>query len=214
MNRQQGRYAISNFIEGQFEPGSKGRVLHNLLGIRLKREMDRVEGEELVRTFRKLIGLYDMNHRFSAEDLCSMHGEWLGNIYDWAGKYRQVNLAKGNFTFAASHAIPVLMAKFEKHCLDVYTPCRMTVRGDVVYALAVVHVELLLIHPFREGNGRLARMLSSLIALQAELPPLDFKLLKGRKKDDYFIAVRSGLDRNYEAMAKIFDEVIECSLGL
>jgi cell filamentation protein len=214
MNRQQGRYAISNFIEGQFEPGSKGRVLHNLLGIRLKREMDRVEGEELVRTFRKLIGLYDMNHRFSAEDLCSMHGEWLGNIYDWAGKYRQVNLAKGNFTFAASHAIPVLMAKFEKHCLDVYTPCRMTVRGDVVYALAVVHVELLLIHPFREGNGRLARMLSSLMALQAELPPLDFKLLKGRKKDDYFIAVRSGLDRNYEAMAKIFDEVIECSLGL
>lgn len=214
MKRQQGRYAISDLFEGQFEPGSKGRVLHNLRGVRLKREMDRVEGEELVRTFRKLIGLYDINHRFSADDLCSMHGEWLGNIYEWAGKYRQLNLAKGNFTFAASHAIPALMTEFEKQCLAVYTPCRMTVRRDVVYALAVVHVELLLIHPFREGNGRLARMLASLMALQAELPPLDFKLLKGRKKEEYFIAVRSGLGRNYDAMAKIFDEVIEWSLRL
>jgi cell filamentation protein len=52
------------------------------------------------------------------------------------------------------------------------------------------------------------------MALQAELPPLDFKLLKGRKKEEYFIAVRSGLGWNYDAMAKIFDEVIEWSLRL
>jgi len=37
---------------------------------------------------------------------------------------------------------------------------------------------------------------------------------KGRKKEEYFIAVRSGLGRNYDAMAKIFDEVIEWSLRL
>jgi cell filamentation protein len=84
----------------------------------------------------------------------------------------------------------------------------MAAKSDVIHALAIVHVELLLIHPFREGNGRLARMLASLMALQAKLPLLDFKLLKGRKKEDYFTAVRSGLDRNYGPMEKIFDEVI------
>ncbi len=58
----------------------------------------------------------------------------------------------------------------------------------------------------------MARMLASLMALQAELPPLDFSLVKGRKKQEYFIAVQCGLDRNYEPMEKIFDEVIERTL--
>ena len=208
------RYEVSELIEGQLEPGSQGRVLHNLIGIKSKREMNALEGNKLVRTFRKLIGIHDKNHRFKAADLCVMHREWLGGIYEWAGKYRQVNLAKGDFTFAAAHVIPGLMAEFEHQCLAVYTPCRKAVRNEITHALASVHVELLLIHPFREGNGRLARMLASLMALQAELPLLDFGRVKGRKKQEYFIAVQSGLDRNYGPMEKIFDEVIEWTLRL
>ena len=209
VKNRQDRYAVSESIEGQFEPGSRRRVVRNLLGIQSKREMDRVEGEELVRTFRDLIGLYDRDHRFNADDLRMMHREWLGNIYEWAGLYRQVNLAKGAFTFAAAYLVPGLMTEFEHHCLAVHTPCRMTGRREVIRALSVVHVELLLIHPFREGNGRLARMLALLMALQAELPLLDFSLVKGRKKEEYFSAVRAGLDRNYGPMEKIFGEVIE-----
>ena len=90
----------------------------------------------------------------------------------------------------------------------------MASRNELIHALAAIHVELLLIHPFREGNGRLARMLASLMALQAELPPLDFGMVKGRKKQEYFIAVQAGLDRNYGPMEKIFDEVIERTLRL
>ena len=95
-----------------------------------------------------------------------------GNIYEWAGKYRQVNLAKGDFNFATTYLIPDLMTEFEHRCLAVYTPCQMAAKSDVIHALAIVYVELLLIHPFREGNGRLARMLASLMALQAKLPLL------------------------------------------
>ncbi len=210
--KRSGRYDVSGLIEGQFESGSQGRVLRNLIGIKSKREMDTVESNELIRTFRKLLGVYDKNHRFTTADLCTMHREWLGGIYEWAGTYRQVNLAKGNFTFAAARMIPGLMVEFEHQYLTVYTPCRMAARNEIIHTLAAVHVELLLIHPFREGNGRLARMLASLMALQAELPPLDFAMVKGRKKQEYFIAVQSGLDWNYGPMEKIFDEVIERTL--
>lgn len=73
-----------------------------------------------------------------------------------------------------------------------------------------VHVEIILIHPFREGNGRLSRALSTLMALQAGLPPLDFSPIeKGKKKQDYFRAIRSGWDKNYEPMKDIFREIIE-----
>lgn len=212
--KRSGRYDVSELIEGQFEPGSQERVLRNLIGIQRKREMDVTESKELVRAFRKLIGVYDNQHQFTAADLCAMHREWFGSIYEWAGKYRQVNLTKGDFTFAAAHVIPGLMAEFEHQYLTAYTPCRKIARNEMIHALAAVHVELLLIHPFREGNGRLARMLATLMALQAELPPLDFGMVKGRKKQEYFIAVQSGLDRNYGPMEKIFDEVIERTLRL
>jgi cell filamentation protein len=40
--------------------------------------------------------------------------------------------------------------------------------------LAVTHVELILIHPFREGNGRLARLLADVMAVQADRGLLDY----------------------------------------
>lgn len=78
--------------------------------------------------------------------------------------------------------------------------------------MAIVHTELILIHPFREGNGRLARLLATLMALQAGLPPLDFSDFEQERQEEYFIAVRYGLDRNYKPMGKVFADVITQSL--
>jgi len=50
------------------------------------------------------------------------------------------------------------------------------------------------------------------MALQANLPPLDFTDIKGRKKREYFVAVQAGMDRNYEPMEKIFRDVIDRTL--
>ena len=54
----------------------------------------------------------------------------------------------------------------------------------------MVHVELVLIHPFREGNGRLARLLAMLMGLQAGLPMLVFDEMEGVLREKYFAAVR------------------------
>ena len=51
---------------------------------------------------------------------------------------------------------------------------RPTSIDELLYALSSVHVELILIHPFREGNGRIARLLCNVIAFQAEIGPLDY----------------------------------------
>jgi len=101
------------------------------------------------------------------------------------------------------------MADFEAGPLANHTPCRYSSLDDVVNALAMTHVELLLIHPFRDGNGRTARVLSVLMALQANLPIFDFRVIKGKKRNEYLAAVREGLNSNYEPTKRIFDEVIE-----
>jgi cell filamentation protein len=206
--RKIGRYNTSGLIEAQFEPGSRKRVLRNRLGVKSKREMDRVEAREQLRALHDLIRIYGKSHRFTAADICRIHYVWLGNIYPWAGKYRQVNLSKDDFIFAAANQIPRLMQELEKGALRQFTPCRFDSIEEIGRALAVVHTELILIHPFRDGNGRVARLFATLMALQAGLPSLDFSKLKGAKRREYYAAVRSGLDRDYEAMEDIFSDVI------
>ena len=153
------RYDTSSLPEAQFEPGSRGRVLKNKLAIKSKKAMDEAESVALKAAIDKLIGIYDKDHRFTAEDIREMHKIWLDNIYEWAGEYRQVNVSKGDFHFAAAKHVPLLMSELQKGILHKHTPCNFRSMERVIQALAEVHVELVLIHPFREGNGRIARML-------------------------------------------------------
>lgn len=206
------RYDTSHLIEDQPEPGSRGRVLKNKLGVTSKREMDSHEKAEQIRTIEELTNIFGVDHRFTASGICKMHKLWLGGIYEWAGKYRQVTMSKSGFPFAFPAQISRLMAELEKGPLHKYTPCRFKTLEDVIKALAIVHTELVLIHPFREGNGRVARMLATLMALQSELPPLDFRNMIGKGKQDYIKAVQVGMERNYQPMEKVFAAVIRKTL--
>ena len=212
--KKDGRYDVTDLPETQFEPGSDEQVLKNRLGIVSKQAMDEAEARALERAMDQLVRMYDENHRFTATDICELHRIWLGEIYEWAGKYRQVNVSKDDFPFAAAVRVPAFMVEFEQGALGHYTPCNFKDRAEVVLALAEAHTELVLIHPFREGNGRVARILSTLMALQAGLPLLDFSLIAEEKKKGYFAAVQAGLDKNYKQMEKIFLEVIERSLAI
>ena len=203
------RYDTSNLPEDQYEPSSNGTVLKNLLGITSKAELEHIEEVRFERLIEEAMGRFDSDHRFTADDLLWFHKFWLGEVFIWAGTYRAVNIGKGGFLFAAAAHVPELMLQFESQQLARLTPCRFTSIQEVAAALAEVHVELVLIHPFREGNGRIARLLSVLMALQAGLPPLDFSEIQGEKRERYFSAVQAGMDRDYQPMAKIFERVID-----
>ncbi len=208
-----GRYDVSGLVEAQYEPGSKDTIFRNLLGIIDPDEMDRVEARALAKATDLLIREYDQEHQFCVADICHFHKTWLGEIYEWAGKYRNVNITKNDFTFAMAAQIPKLMEQFEQNQLFRYTPCMFKNREEVVKALAEAHTELLLIHPFRDGNGRVARLLSTLMALQAGMPIFDFSLISKYKQQEYITAVQTGLDRNYQPMETLFSEIIEKSIS-
>jgi len=106
------------------------------------------------------------------------------------------------------------MAEFETGPLRKFTPCQFPSQDEVVRAIAVVHTELMLIHPFRDGNGRVGRLLAILMALQAGLPPLNFGGIAGRKRREYFAAIRAGMDRDYNPMERVFSAVIRRTLQI
>lgn len=139
------RYDVKG-VEAEFEPGSRGRVLRNLQAICSSREMARRESETLVLATQQLIDNTELDQTFTSADICHMHALWLGTIYPWAGQYRQVNVGKDGFMFAAAGEVPRLMREFERGPLREFTPCRMTGMEAQARALAVVHAELVLIH--------------------------------------------------------------------
>ena len=205
------RYDVSRLNEAQFEPGSRGRVLKNLLGVYHVRGMNMIEAEKLAEATDWAIRHYSAEQQFTASDIRLLHRQWLGQVYPWAGEYRQVNIGKGGFVFSMAAQVPRLMDEFERDFLRAYTPCSANDRERIIDALAIVHAELVLIHPFRDGNGRLARLFSSLMALQAGLHLLDFSGVAGRARREYFSAVQASMGRDYEPMREVFRSVVRRS---
>ena len=85
--------------EGATQPGSRGRVLANLLGIKSKRAMDLAEYMALLAAQEQVATTLTAETRFTAELLRAMHRDWLGGLYAWAGRYRTIELQKGSFAW-------------------------------------------------------------------------------------------------------------------
>jgi len=161
--------------------------------------MQEAETELLEALYAYVFDTIDADQPLTVALLKEWHRKWLGNLYSWAGQERSVNLAKGEFQFAAAHLIPALLSQLERNQLARLTPCSGMDHETVAAAIAEVHVELILIHPFREGNGRIARLLADVMSAQAGLGPLDYTVWE-QNKEEYFAAIQAGLDRNYEPM--------------
>lgn len=192
------RYQVSG-RQGEFQTGSDDQVLANKLGITSIDDMNELELGLLTQLYEDVLVNHLPERQLTVADLKTWHRRWLGPVYEWAGQERTVNMSKGNFMFAAAPQIPRLLAEFEKNCLMKWTPCHDMTTDALAQAMAVTHVELILIHPFREGNGRLARLLVDVMAVQSGREPLDYSAWEAHRTD-YFEAIHQGLAGNYAPM--------------
>lgn len=187
--------------EGEFEPGSNGLVLRNLVGITSADDMDELELRLLGELYDEVLLQNLPDRALTVADLKRWHQLWLGNVYAWAGQERSVNLGKGGFQFATASLLPGLLTDFERQYLKPWTPCGHLAPDELVNAIAVTHVELIVIHPFREGNGRLSRLLADVMAVQAGHEPLDYTSW-GRNKTAYVGAIHAGFSGDYGPMSQ------------
>lgn len=203
------RYDIAG-SQGELQPGSEHGVLQNKLSISLVEDMDEAELVLLQKLYVSVLQEHLPPGRISALHLKRWHRRWLGNVYEWAGQYRTVNMSKDGFPFAPARQLPRLMQLFDSDYLSRYTPCKHMSRPQLAEAIAVTHVEFILMHPFREGNGRISRLLADVMAVQAGREPLDYSSWE-KNKAAYVAAIQKGMDCNYEAMTHWVSLALETS---
>src|SRR5690554_6082815 len=103
------RYDISG-SEGEYQPDSDNKVLRNFPGITDPVEMSIAETELLEDLYLKVFDNFPLELTF--QTLCQWHRSWLGNVYDWAGQPRTVDMSKPDIWFASSVQIPELAETF------------------------------------------------------------------------------------------------------
>ncbi|MDN5844444.1 MAG: Fic family protein [Alcaligenaceae bacterium] len=192
------RYDI-NGLQNTPQPGSDEDVLANKLDIVHRADIDEAELVLLKKLYFSILNDHLPMGAITVPILKGWHRQWLGNLYTWAGFERSVNMSKDGFPFAAADRIPALMSDFECLYLHRYTSCTGYGRDALIEAIAVTHVEFILIHPFREGNGRIARLLADVMAAQAGCGPLDYSQWEAQRPR-YIQAIQAGLSEDYSKM--------------
>jgi cell filamentation protein len=144
-------------------PGTN--VLCNRAGITNAKELDIYEGEfSTLRTLeiqeKPIVGQFDLAH------LQRIHLALFQDVYDWAGKLRTVDISRGNSRFAnvrfiesAAHEMFNKLAR--EHWLKRLDLDQLSAR------LAHYLSEINVLHPFREGNGRVQRIFISQLSYAA-----------------------------------------------
>ena len=98
------------------------------------------------------------------------------------------------------------MAAFDKDILS-NLPNSYLDRGDLIQDIAKVHGELLFIHPFREGNGRTARVLANLMCRKAGYGSLLFDKVGEKELENYVQAVQKSSEKNYDKMTEFIQSI-------
>ena len=160
-------------------------ALENKLGLTssadLAREEERISKKRALELYDT--GLLDRLEPGTFDTLAAIHRTLFGDIYDFAGQLREVNIAKGSFRFAPVMYLKASLAHIEQMPQDTFEQ------------IVEKYVEINIAHPFREGNGRSARIWLDHL-LKAKLGMVvDWSLVD---KEDYLLAMERSPVRDTE----------------
>ena len=137
-------------------------VLRNKLDIRDEKTLDLIEAEQ---SRQNMMLLYERGFRdFSPEGLCEIHRVLFGDLYDWAGKYRIINIEKREKLLAGKSIWYSNDEDIPRDLFRVFEMLREEAwqtmsREDYVRTLCRLFPAIWQVHPFREGNTRTVVMM-------------------------------------------------------
>lgn len=173
-------------------------ALENKLGIKssaeLAREEERISKKKAVELFEN--GMLEKLEAGKFQTLCEIHKYLFDDIYDFAGKIRTVNLSKGNFRFAPLMYLEIAIKNVDKMPQNTF--------DEIVEK----YVEMNIVHPFREGNGRSMRIWLDMMLKKQIGQVVDWSKIE---KEDYLMAMERSpikdIEIKYILKAALTDQI-------
>lgn len=151
-------------------------ALENKFGIKnsaeLARKEERISKKRAVELFEN--GMLENLEAGKFQTLCEIHKYLFDDIYDFAGKIRTVNISKGNFRFAPLMYLETAIKNVDKMPQNTF--------DEIVEK----YVEMNIVHPFREGNGRSMRIWLDMMLKKQIGQVVDWSKIE---KEDYLMAM-------------------------
>ena len=173
-------------------------ALENKLGIKssaeLARKEERISKKKAVELFEN--GMLENLEAGKFQTLCEIHKYLFDDIYDFAGKIRTVNISKGNFRFAPLMYLETAIKNVDKMPQNTF--------DEIVEK----YVEMNIVHPFREGNGRSMRIWLDMMLKKQIGQVVDWSKIE---KEDYLMAMERSpikdIEIKYNLKAALTDQI-------
>jgi Fic family protein len=199
----------SNAIEGNTLSLNETRIVLNdgitIGGKSLREHLEIIGHNEAIKFIE---GLANPKYVLNGKDILEVHNIIMLPVYkDIAGRLRNgaVRISGANFIPPAAHKVPELFDDM------VYQIVSLSNELNPVFLAALFHHRFVWIHPFFDGNGRVARLIMNLILMSKGFPPAII-LKEDRKK--YYDALNKANNGHYEKFFQLIIQSVERSLNI
>lgn len=200
------------------KPKSATSYKETALGILPRSKAVILEQEGVKKALQYILKLNEKKATITHELICDIHREGFGFIFpDWAGKYRTVDVTVGEYEPPHYSRIPELIKNL---CNDLgerlkHLPSLENHEQFLAEAIALstwFQHRFVWIHPFKDYNGRVGRLLTILLSLNLGLPVFEIKADTGRDRDRYIKAMKAADQHDFSRLEKLIANALKESL--
>ncbi len=200
------------------KPKSTTSFKETVFGILPRSEIVKLEAEGIKKAQQYIIKLSNRKTKITPQVILDIHKVGFGLIFpDWTGKFRTIDVTVGDYEPPHYSKVPELVKNL---CEDLterlkYLPFHQNEEvflSELISLLAWFQHRFVWIHPFRDYNGRVARLLTNLLLLNLGFPIITIKAETGRDRDKYVKAMKAADQNDLSKLEKLLAKALEENL--
>ena len=187
-------------------------------GILPRSEIVKLEAEGVKKSQQYIIKLSNRKTKITLQIILDIHKVGFGFIFpDWAGKFRIIDVTVGEYEpphySRVAELVRNLCNDLEERLKYLPTPEEDKLfLAEVISLLAWFQHRFVWIHPFKDYNGRIARLLTNLLLLNLGLPLLSIKAETGKDRGKYIEAMKAADQNNLSKLENLLAKALEENL--
>ncbi len=200
------------------KPKSATSFKETAFGILPRSEIVKLEAEGIKKAQQYIIKLSSRKTKITPQVILDIHKQGFGFIFpDWAGKFRIIDVTVGEYEpphySKIIEFIRNLCDDLEERLKYLSTPKEDELfLAEVISLLAWFQHRFVWIHPFKDYNGRVARLLTNLLLLNLGFPILSIKAETGRDRDKYIEAMKTADQNDLSKLENLLAKALEENL--